>query len=225
MACSGLSYNHEFMPCLGSRMPPPCSSNFAQVFLTKMGKIFKPRAACLSVLKLTWSRHRQRSPCVTRQRVTGGSRLHADFGADSRLIRTSALAMRRLLKSKSPADIPTPTPPAEVVRDLASRRDPRALAATSTAIALSLGSVLYDTNDTSGDGAGVQGKGSGWHTAYGAARIAVEIAKESSDMFLPLKAVVGAVSILIKNCDVSASCSRTEHLLTFCLFPGAANIG
>ena len=33
--------------------------------------------------------------------------------------------------------------------------------------------------------------------------MAVEIAKESSDMFLPLKAVVGALSVLIKNYDVS----------------------
>jgi len=31
----------------------------------------------------------------------------------------------------------------------------------------------------------------------------VDIAKESSDMFLPLKAVVGALSVLIKNYDVS----------------------
>ena len=33
--------------------------------------------------------------------------------------------------------------------------------------------------------------------------MAVEIAKESSDLFLPLKAVVGALSVLIKNYDVS----------------------
>ena len=33
--------------------------------------------------------------------------------------------------------------------------------------------------------------------------MAVEIANESSDMFLPLKAVVGALSVLIKNYDVS----------------------
>lgn len=46
-------------------------------------------------------------------------------------------------------------------------------------------------------------KESGWKTAYGAARMAVDIAKESSDMFLPLKAVVGALSVLIKNYDVS----------------------
>ena len=40
--------------------------------------------------------------------------------------------------------------------------------------------------------------------AYGAARVAIETAKESSDMFPPLKAVAGAVSVLIKNYDVSA---------------------
>jgi len=33
--------------------------------------------------------------------------------------------------------------------------------------------------------------------------MAVEIAKESSDMFLPLKAVVGALTILLKNYDVN----------------------
>ena len=32
--------------------------------------------------------------------------------------------------------------------------------------------------------------------------MAVDIAKESTDMFLPLKAVVGALSVLIKNYDV-----------------------
>ena len=32
--------------------------------------------------------------------------------------------------------------------------------------------------------------------------MAVEVTKESSDMFLPLKAVVGALSVLIKNYDV-----------------------
>jgi hypothetical protein len=33
--------------------------------------------------------------------------------------------------------------------------------------------------------------------------MAIDITKESSDMFLPLKAVVGAISVLIKNYDVS----------------------
>ena len=34
--------------------------------------------------------------------------------------------------------------------------------------------------------------------------MAIEIANESSDMFLPLKAIVGALSILIENYDVSS---------------------
>jgi hypothetical protein len=54
--------------------------------------------------------------------------------------------------------------------------------------------------------------------------MAVEIIKEASDMFLPLKAALGAVSVLIKNCDVGVSCSRADHLLTLCLFFVPANI-
>ena len=54
-------------------------------------------------------------------------------------------------------------------------------------------------------------KESGWKTAYGGARIAVEIAKESSDLFLPLKAVVGALSVLIKNYDVRSL--QMSHLI------------
>ena len=46
-------------------------------------------------------------------------------------------------------------------------------------------------------------KESSWKTAYGAARIAIETVNESSDLFLPLKAVAGALLILIKNYDVS----------------------
>ena len=122
--------------------------------------------------------------------------------------------MRRLFKSKPPADvstptqIPTPPSPAELIKDLTSQRDSRALAATSSAIALSLGSALYDTSD----GATVLRRNTGWQSAYGAARMAVEIAKESSDMFPPLKVVVGAISILIRNYDVSESPSQAEHL-------------
>ena len=56
----------------------------------------------------------------------------------------------------------------------------------------------------------------GWKTAYSAVRMAVEVTKESSDLFLPLKAVVGAVSILMKNYDVSASVC--EHCLSFDCF-------
>jgi hypothetical protein len=93
-----------------------------------------------------------------------------------------------------------------LVQDLILRRDSRALAASSTAIALSIGSAFCDTRDTPSDGATVRGRDTGWQTAYAAARMAVEIAVESSDMFLPLKAVVGAMSVLIKNYDVGVSC-------------------
>ena len=41
-----------------------------------------------------------------------------------------------------------------------------------------------------------------WKAAYGAARIAVDIAKDSLDMFPPVKAVTVALSVLIKNFDV-----------------------
>ena len=144
-----------------------------------------------------------------------------------RLTLPSTFVMHRFLKSKSPVDIPAPTqspsPSVELVGDLASRKDSRTLAATSSAIALSLGSA-HNTNETSSDGTTVLGRGAGWQTAYGAARMAVEIAKESSDMFLPLKAVVGAVSVLIKNYDVSMSSSYAECILTLCLFSAPANI-
>ena len=116
--------------------------------------------------------------------------------------------MRRLLKSKPTTDVsvPTPTSPAELVQDLTSRRDLRAVAASSTAIALSIGSAFYDVRDVSSDNAAVQGTDAGWQTAYAAIKMAVEITKETSDLFPPLKAVVGAVSALIKNYDVGVSC-------------------
>ena len=117
--------------------------------------------------------------------------------------------MPRLRKSKRPADVSVSTPasPAELVRNLMSlpRGDSRALAASSTAIALSIGSAFHDTPDTSSDGATVQGRGTVWRTAYGAAKMAIETTKEVSDLFLPLKAVVGAMSVLIKNYDVGVS--------------------
>ena len=116
--------------------------------------------------------------------------------------------MRRLRGSKSPADIPDlTTTPAKLVQNFTSQRDCRALAASSAAIVLSIGSAFYNTHDTSSDGAGIQERDTGWHTAYAAVKMAVQITKEASDLFLPLKAVVGAMSVLINNYDVGVSCS------------------
>jgi hypothetical protein len=137
--------------------------------------------------------------------------------------------MSHFRKSKSPADISasTPTSPTELIQNLTSlpRGDTRALAASSTAIALSICSAFCDTRDASGDGAAVRGRDPGWQTAYDAVKMAVEITKESSDMLFPLKAVVGAVSVLIKYYDVSPLCSQTERLLILWLFPPPANVG
>jgi hypothetical protein len=97
------------------------------------------------------------------------------------------------------------TPPhqaAKLLQSLTSRRNSSALAVSSAAIALPISSAFYGTHDTPSDGTTVQGRDTGWQTAYDAVRMAVEITKESSDLFLPLKAVVGAMSVMIKNYDV-----------------------
>ena len=65
----------------------------------------------------------------------------------------------------------------------------------------------------------------GWKPAYAAVKMAVEAVKESSDLYLPLKAAVGAVSILMKNFDVSVSYLQTENVLIFQLLPALANLG
>jgi len=144
-----------------------------------------------------------------------------------RLTRSSTFAMLRFHKSKQPTDdsVSTPISPADLVQDLTSRRKSVALAATSAAIALSIGSAFSVTRDGPGGGTTVQGRDTGWQTAYDAIRMAVETIKESSDMFLPLKAVVGAISVLMKNYDVSVSCLRAEDFLTLHLFLVPANIG
>lgn len=123
------------------------------------------------------------------------------------LVWVSTFAMPRFFKSKRPADVSvsTPTSPAELIQNLSSQRGPKALAASSTAIALSIGSAFYDTPGTSIDGDTVRKRDAIWQTAYSAAKMALEVAKESSDMFLPLKAVTGAMSVLIKSYDVGVS--------------------
>jgi hypothetical protein len=80
-------------------------------------------------------------------------------------------------------------------------KDRRALAATSGAVALSIASPFCDPTDAASDEPG-SSKESAWRAAYGAAKIAVDIAKDSTDILPPLKAVMVALSVLIKNYDV-----------------------
>ena len=110
--------------------------------------------------------------------------------------------------TNSPPLMPTPPIVEYIKQELAAFHswveDRRALAASSSAIALSIASPSCDpTNNALNESE--SSKESVWKTAYGAARMAVEITDASSDMFLPLKAVVGAVSVLIKNYNVSLS--------------------
>ena len=129
------------------------------------------------------------------------------------LTQTFTFVMPRFRRSKSSSNTspptptpPTPTPPVKLVRKLTSQRESTALAATSSAIALSISSAFSGADDTSSGGVTNQEGDTGWKTAYAAVRMAIEVTKESSDLCLPLKAVVGAMSVLTKNYDVSVSC-------------------
>jgi hypothetical protein len=115
-------------------------------------------------------------------------------------------------------------PTESLIRRVSTRRrgDVRALATSSIAVASSIGSPSLSDNhlpdpderrathlfrrNRGAIGQEPNSRGvadSVWQTAYSTARMAIDITKESSDMFLPLKAVVGAISVLIKNYDVS----------------------
>jgi hypothetical protein len=115
------------------------------------------------------------------------------------------------------------------------RGDIRTLAASSIAVASSIGSpslnqscpqssdeqkathISHPDNDVIGQESSSQRAADlTWQTAYSTARMVIDITKESSDMLLPLKAIVGALSVLIKNYDVSPISVTTELL---CLLP------
>jgi hypothetical protein len=129
--------------------------------------------------------------------------------------------------SRSPEDFPASTLsfPAELMRKLTSRKKSKALAVSSASIALSIGSAFSNTHDKSDGYPTGQEEGAGWRTTYAAAKMAIEIAKESSDMFLPLKAVLGAVSVLIQNCDVSVFRPRAGYPHNLSLVAALANNG
>ena len=86
------------------------------------------------------------------------------------------------------------------------------LAPSTSAIPLRTAPPPRDPTDTAIDGPR-SSKESHWGTAYEAAKIAIDIANASSDMFLPLKAVVGALSVLLKNYDVRVS--QVSHQIEY----------
>ena len=109
--------------------------------------------------------------------------------------------MPRFRKSKAPANISAPV--SKSPTELVKKGDSGVLATLSAGIALSIGSPSDDVRGTSSGGTTVRGIDAVLKTTYSAVRMAVEITKESSDLCPPLKAVVGAVSALMKNYDVS----------------------
>ena len=122
--------------------------------------------------------------------------------------------------STTPANNPPSTPTPPVVENIKQQlalfhrraKDRKALATSSSQLAFSTAaSQSRDPTDIVLDEPG-SSKESGWRAAYGAARMAVEIANASSDMLLPLKAVVGALSVLLKNYDVSNPKCLTHHI-------------
>ena len=122
--------------------------------------------------------------------------------------------MPRFRKKPSPSAAPTndsPSTPASPIveyikKELATFhpqvKDQRALAASSSAIALSIASPACDPTDFVSY---ESSRESAWRSAYGAARMTIDAVKESSDVFPPLKAVASAISFLIKNYDVRHS--------------------
>lgn len=134
--------------------------------------------------------------------------------------------MHHLRTSPSPpatptsSRLPTRTSPIEFIKKelvtaYSKAKSPGVLAASSSAIALSIGFSCCVPSDAGSSEPG-SSEESGWRTAYGAARMAVEIAEVSSaNMFLPLAAVVGALTVLVRNYDVSRMSRANQLLMVF----------
>jgi hypothetical protein len=133
----------------------------------------------------------------------------------------------------TPTSTPTTPPKSSIRKKLSAvrRRDVKGLVASTIAVASSVGSpslnqsyppssdeqkaahTSHPDNDAIGrESSSHRAADSAWQTAYSTARMVIGIAKESSDMFLPLKTVVGALSVLIKNYDVSPILATTALL-------------
>ena len=56
---------------------------------------------------------------------------------------------------------------------------------------------------------------SGWRsTAYASAKVVVDVVKESSDVFVPLKSAAGALTVILKHYDVWCISSASSMILT-----------
>ena len=168
----------------------------------------------------TWRSWAGTNSFLTPGRVTSVYRHHLSVCSHP-MFRARGKSRSRTPTTPTPTSTPTSPQESFIRRKFSTlhRGDVRTLAVSSIAIASSIGSPSLNQSypprhsathtsrpdlDAIGQGSGSRrGEGSAWQTAYRAARMALDITRESSDMFLPLKAVVGALSVLIKNYDVS----------------------
>ena len=61
---------------------------------------------------------------------------------------------------------------------------------------------LKSPDRTTDGGAANQNKSSWISAAYSSTKVAIDMVKESSDVFPPLKSVAGCLATLLKHCDV-----------------------
>ena len=70
------------------------------------------------------------------------------------------------------------------------------------------GSLPKSSDDAAGSGA-TPGRTSDWKsTTYAATKLAINLVKESSDAFPPLKSVVGGLSAILDHCDIRSICPK-----------------
>ena len=75
------------------------------------------------------------------------------------------------------------------------------------------GGSLQKSPDHTVDQKAAPESGSDWKsTAYSATRLAIDLVKETSDAFPPLKAVAAGLSVILNHCDVSFVSPRSNDL-------------
>ena len=73
------------------------------------------------------------------------------------------------------------------------------------------GSTLKSSDNTIGPGAAPENQSDWKSTAYATTKLAINLVKESSDAFPPLKSVAGGLSAILDHCDVRPVASRLRR--------------
>lgn len=137
--------------------------------------------------------------------ITTGIVFPASRMADSHEIVQQEATSSRIQRCQPQA--PTPLTNEQSIESLGRERSVGALATLSYTIALSYAIALPIPPHHCGFAGTTRSElftpeESGWKEVYGRASRAVRVSGDSSDMFPPLKAVVDALSVLVKNFGV-----------------------